>query len=172
MRPLPAVLLVLPMLGACSGAPLAQPSNHSTPPNSVQANARVVSITDGDTITIGIGGTKEKLRLIGIDTPETKKPDTPVQCYGPEATAYMTALLPVGTPLHIERDVVARDKYGRLLAYVYRVADHTFINLDIIRHGYARLLTIPPNDAHVEDFTTAVQAAQHDHIGLWAKCTG
>ena len=71
-----------------------------------------------------------------------------------------------------ELDVEPRDRYGRLLAYVYRANDGLFVNLDVIRHGYARQLTIAPNTAHVGDFTSAVRAAQHDHIGLWAACTG
>ncbi len=86
-----------------------------------------------------IDGRKEKVRLIGIDTPETKKPDTPVQCFGPEASAYTAALVPVGTKVHLERDAEARDVYGRLLAYVYRADDGLFVNLDVIRHSDGRI---------------------------------
>ena len=116
---------------------------HSTPLARSSRTPRWSSVTDGDTITVSVDGTKEKVRLIGIDTPETKKPDTPVQCFGPEATRSPTSLLPEGTPLHLERDVEARDKYGRLLAYVYRSDDGLFVNLEIVAKGYARLLTIP-----------------------------
>ena len=112
------------------------------------------------------------MRLIGIDTPETKKPNTPVQCFGPEATDFTTSLLPTDTPLHLERDVVARDDYGRMLAYVYVVADGTFVNMQIIRHGYARPLTIAPNVAHADEFVEAARVADADNIGLWARCTG
>ena len=135
-------------------------------------NATLVSVTDGDTITVSVNGTKEKVRLIGIDTPETKKPDTPVQCFGPEASAYATSLLPAGTPLHLERDVEPRDKYGRLLAYVYRSEDGLFVNLEIVANGYARLLTFPPNVAHVDEFVAAARTAEADNFGLWAGCTG
>jgi micrococcal nuclease len=168
MRRTPLLLIVL--AAACtSGAP----SNAAdTVPGGVQANATVVALTDGDTISVRIDGKKEKVRLIGIDTPETKKPDTPVQCFGPEASAYTASLVPVGTKVRLERDAEARDKYGRLLAYVYRARDGLFVNLEVIRHGFARQLSIAPNTAHEPDFTTAVLAAQRDHIGLWARCTG
>ena len=171
MRRLLAGLL---LVGACSSAPGRGPASASGAAGSsgLKPNATVVSVTDGDTITVRIGNTKEKVRLLGIDTPETKKPNTPVQCFGPEATEYTTSLLPVGTALHLERDLEARDKYGRLLAYVYRSTDGMFVNLQIIRHGYARLLTFQPNVAHADDFTSAAAAARHDHIGLWATCSG
>jgi micrococcal nuclease len=164
-------LLVAVTISACtSGAPS---SSADTTPGAVQANATVVALTDGDTISVRIiGGNKEKVRLIGIDTPETKKPDTPVQCFGPEASAYTASLVPVGTKVRLERDGEARDKYGRLLAYVYRASDGLFVNLDVIRRGFARQLSIAPNTAHEPDFSAAVQAAQRDHIGLWAACTG
>jgi micrococcal nuclease len=151
------------LLGACT--------THA-PSGASWGNATVVKVTDGDTISVMVNGTKEKVRLIGIDTPETKKPDTPVQCFGPEASAYTTSLLPSGTEVRLERDVEPRDKYGRLLAYVYLASDHTFVNLQIIREGYARLLTIPPNVAHSQEFVTAARAAEAGDIGLWAGCTG
>ena len=155
-------------LVACSPAPAA-----TTPAASGEygANATVVRVVDGDTVDFDIEGTKERVRLIGIDTPETKKPDTPVQCYGPEASAFTASLLPEGTWVHLERDVEARDKYGRLLAYVY-LTDGTFVNLAIVRGGYAHLLTIPPNVAHADEFVTAARSAEAQDAGLWGGCTG
>jgi micrococcal nuclease len=146
----------------------------ATPPGSaaVVANATVERIVDGDTIVVKIDGRRDRVRLIGIDTPETKKENTPVQCFGPEATEYTTTLLPAGTPIHLERDVVARDDFDRLLAYVYVAADGTFVNLEIVRHGFARPLTIRPNVAHSDEFVEAARVAERDNIGLWARCTG
>jgi micrococcal nuclease len=168
MRRLVPVLL---LLAACSHA--ASSASSTTPrPGSLEANATLEWVTDGDTINVRIGGTTEKVRLIGIDTPETKKPDTPVQCFGPEATAFTKALLPAGTRLHLQRDIEARDKYGRLLAYAYRVSDGMFVNLEIIAKGFARLLTIPPNVAHTGEFVAAAQAAERQNIGLWGGCSG
>ena len=74
--------------------------------------------------------------------------------------------------MRLERDVVGRDDYGRILAYVYRASDGILVNYEIIRHGYARPLTIPPNDAHAELFVEAARAAEHDDAGLWSGCRG
>jgi micrococcal nuclease len=167
MRRLVPVLL---LLAACSHAASGAPGTSA--PGALTANATVVSVVDGDTIVARVNGSKERLRLIGIDTPETKKPNTPVQCFGPEASKFTARLLPPGTPLHLERDVEARDKYDRLLAYVYRADDGQFVNLHIVRQGYARLLTFPPNVAHVDGFVAAARAAERDDIGLWAGCSG
>jgi micrococcal nuclease len=153
-----------------SGSPVA--SSASAAPTSLKVNATMLSVVDGDTIDVDIGGHRERVRLIGIDTPETKKPNTPVQCYGPEATRFTKSLLPADVPLHLERDVVGRDDFGRILAYAYLAADGQFVNLTIIRQGYARLLTIPPNVAHADEFAAAARAAQGDEIGLWAGCSG
>ena len=136
------------------------------------ANATVVRVVDGDTVQVDIDGQREKLRLIGVDTPETVKPDTPVQCYGPEASAFTKQLLPEGTAVRIERDVEARDDYGRLLGYVYRADDGLFVNLEIVAQGYASLLTFPPNVAHVDEFVAAARAAERANLGLWSACSG
>jgi endonuclease YncB( thermonuclease family) len=145
-----------------------------TPPDvPADGSATVVHVIDGDTIDVEIGGRTERVRLIGIDTPETKKPNTPVQCYGPEATDFTTALLPVGTTVRIERDVVGRDDYGRLLGYVHVAADgrDTFVNLELVEQGYARPLTIEPNSTYARDFAAAARRAERADRGLWAACS-
>src|SRR5687768_4909974 len=93
-----------------------------------EVNAALVEVVDGDTIDVEIGGRDERVRLIGVDTPESVRPDSPVECFGPEAASFTTSLLPTGTALHLERDPEARDDYGRLLAYVYRAEDGLFVN--------------------------------------------
>ena len=161
------------MLAACSVTPRTSgPAATPTGATSLTPNARVIYVTDGDTIGVEVNGVEERVRLIGIDTPETHKPNTPVQCFGPEATAFTESLLPEGTSLHIERDVEARDVYGRLLAYVYRSKDGMFVNMEIIGRGYARPLTIAPNVAHAQEFVTAARDAEATNAGLWAGCTG
>jgi micrococcal nuclease len=157
---------------ACRSASSPASRDATSAPAAFARNATMIAVVDGDTIDVNIGGHRERVRLIGIDTPETKKPNTPVQCYGPEATRFTKSLLPADEPLHLERDVVARDDFGRMLAYVYLAGDGQFINLTIIRSGYARPLTIPPNVAHADEFVAASRAAQGDNIGLWAGCTG
>ena len=129
-------------------------------------------MVDGDTVVVDIDGQHETVRLIGIDTPETVKPDSPVECFGPEASAFTKHLLPTGTALRLVRDVEARDDYGRLLAYVYLASDGSFVNLEIVRRGFATLLTFPPNVAHVDEFVAAAQSAQQADLGLWAGCSG
>jgi len=156
-------------VAACANA-AADPVPSTTPDPVTPANAVVELVVDGDTIDVTIDGDTERVRMIGIDTPETKKPDTPVECFGPEAAAFTESLLSPGTPVRLERDVVGRDDYGRILAYVYRASDSIFVNYEIIRHGYARPLTIAPNNAHAERFVDAARAAEHDDAGLWSGC--
>jgi len=167
------ILCIAVLTTACRpGSATGAASTGTASTAALAANATVVRIVDGDTIDVKVGGNRERVRLIGIDTPETKKPNTPVQCFGPEATKFTSSLLPTGARLHLERDVVARDDYGRLLAYIYLAGDGTFVNLKIIRQGYARPLTIPPNVAHTGQFVEAARAAAADNIGLWARCSG
>jgi len=145
-------------------------------PDSSSASARgrgiVERVVDGDTIVARIGGSSEEVRLIGIDTPETVHPDEPVQCFGPEASERTGSLLPAGTAIVVRRDEEARDVYGRLLLYVWRESDGKFVNLDLVAGGWARPLTIPPNDAHDADFAAAADAARRAGLGLWRGCEG
>ncbi len=131
-------------------------------------------MVDGDTIDVEIGGRIERVRLIGIDTPETKKPNSPIECFGPEASEFTATLLPVGAVVRIERDVVGRDDYGRLLGYVHLIGNDgadTFVNLAIVEGGYAQPLTIEPNSAFASMFAAAARVAERNHLGLWAACS-
>jgi micrococcal nuclease len=132
----------------------------------------VTEVVDGDTIVVDLRGTRETVRLIGIDTPETKHPTKPVECFGPEASAFAHRLLPPGTAVRLERDVEARDHFGRMLAYVYRVADGLFVNLELARAGFARPLSIAPNTAHAGAITRATNEARAVGRGLWPACAG
>jgi micrococcal nuclease len=130
----------------------------------------IVRVVDGDTVVAHLPGGDEKIRLIGIDTPETVDPRKPVQCYGPEASARTKQLLPKGTAIRMERDAEARDRYGRLLAYVYRAGDGTFVNLALATEGFAHPLTIAPNVAYADRFAAAVADARAAGRGLWSAC--
>ncbi len=127
-------------------------------------------MVDGDTVVITVGGTDEKVRLIGIDTPETVDPRKAVECFGKEASARMKELLPADTEVSLERDAELRDRYGRLLAYVTRVDDGVFVNEAMVADGFAQTLTIPPNVAYTERFTAAQTAARNAGQGLWSAC--
>jgi micrococcal nuclease len=140
--------------------------------------AVVTHVVDGDTIDVEIGGRTERVRLIGIDTPETKRPDTPVECYGPEASEFTAHLLPEGTEVRIERDVVGRDDYGRVLGYVHRLDQgsaeartEVFVNMEILEQGFARPLTIEPNSTFAREFAAAARRAERNDVGLWAACS-
>lgn len=154
---------------------LGTPGCAAGPATSGDGLATVAEVIDGDTIDVEIAGRTERIRLIGIDTPETKQPDRPVECYGPEASAFTTNLLAAGTPVRIERDIVGRDDYGRLLGYVHLVDAEgqptMFVNLEIIERGYATPLTIEPNDTFAAVFAAAARRAERADLGLWAACS-
>jgi micrococcal nuclease len=98
------------------------------------------------------------------------KPNTPVQCFAVEASNRTKALLPAGTAVRLVGDVEQRDRYKRLLAYVYRVSDNLFVNLALVREGYAVPYTFPPNVAHTTDFVSASAEARDARRGLWSAC--
>jgi micrococcal nuclease len=129
-------------------------------------------VIDGDTVDIDIGGREERVRLIGIDTPELHTDSGDAECMAREALEFTAAQLPAGTEVRLERDIVGRDDYGRLLAYVYRRADDVLINELVVAHGFARPLTIAPNDTYRERFVAAAHAAETADLGLWGSCAG
>lgn len=128
---------------------------------------RVVQVFDGDTIVVQRGRTRETIRLLGIDTPETHHPTKPVQCYGPEASAYTTRRL-FGQLVRLEDDVERHDVYGRRLAYVYLHGAN--FEEELLRKGYARLLVIEPNHAHARAMLDEELDAKAAHVGLWGAC--
>ena len=131
---------------------------------------RVVRVVDGDTIKVDLGdGRPESVRYIGVDTPETVKPNTPVQCFGKAASAYNERLVE-GESVRLRYDAERRDRYGRLLAYVYRRRDGLFVNEALVRGGYATTLTIPPNVAHADQFRSLERRARARGRGLWSVC--
>jgi micrococcal nuclease len=131
------------------------------------ATARVLRAVDGDTIEVQLDGRRENVRYIGVDTPETVKPDTPVQCFGPRAHAFDSRLV-AGRRVRLVFGVERRDIYGRLLAYVY--LGHRFVNAALVRRGLARTLTIPPNDRYAALFERLQQRAARAGRGLWGVC--
>lgn len=134
--------------------------------------AVVKRVVDGDTIVITLNGDEEKIRFIGIDTPETHGPGGLRECWGEEATHEMEQLLPPGTVVRIVRDKEARDRYGRLLAYVYRSSDDLFVNLEQIVRGNAVAKEYPPNITHSAELKSAENDSQTANVGLWATCGG
>lgn len=131
------------------------------------ATAYVSRVVDGDTVEVQLDGREEDVRYIGVDTPETVKPDTPVQCFGPQASAFNHGLVEhrrVRLVFGEER----RDVYGRLLAYVY--LGERFVNAELVRRGLARTLFIPPNLRFADRFKRLEIAAARAGRGLWGAC--
>lgn len=122
----------------------------------------VVRVVDGDTVVLD---GNEKVRLIGINTPESVDPRRPVQRFGKEASAYTAALLK-GKRVRVEHDVEKRDRYGRTLAYLH-LEDGTFVNLRLVQEGYASAYRYPPNVKHAEEFRLAERRAREAKKGMW-----
>ena len=161
----PLLLLILFLVSCAS--PTATPSNLNP------AHAPIAQILDGDTVVVEFAnGHEETVRLLGIDTPETIDPTRPVQCFGNEATAELTRLVPVGTSIRLERDVEARDRFGRLLSYIYRSSDELFVNAALLEDGFADLSIYEPNSTYRSELTNAATTARTSSIGLWGTCGG
>lgn len=130
----------------------------------------VVRFVDGDTVWVRLTDRVEKVRYIGIDTPEVHHPTRGKQPGGREATDVNRRLIG-GKPVRLEPDVQLRDRYGRLLAYVWVKGpdgDEIMINAELVRLGYAQVMTVPPNVRHAELFRKLAREAREQHRGLWA----
>jgi micrococcal nuclease len=137
--------------------------------------AQVTDVVEGDTIEVELAdGTEENVRYIGIDTPETVKPDAPVECGGPRAH-HLNERLVSDRAVTLRFDAERRDRYGRLLAYVYLPASEPggkppFVNAELVKRGVARTLTIPPNDSFAELFARLAARAGARGLGIWGRC--
>jgi micrococcal nuclease len=129
----------------------------------------VKRVVDGDTIEIEDG---QKVRYIGIDTPETVDPRRPVDCFGKEASNENKKLVE-GKKVILVKDVSETDKYGRLLRLVYlsRPEGNLFINDYLVRQGFAKVVTYPPDVKYAEEFKKAEEEARNNNRGLWQKCS-
>jgi micrococcal nuclease len=167
-----AVVAVLSRAGSGGGGDLDGTSLEADGGTVDEPNATVVRAVDGDTLVVDIEGDDERLRLIGIDTPESVAEDRPDECYGHEAAEHLADLLPVGTPLRIERDVEPRDQYDRLLGYAYRARDGLFVNEALVAGGYAEAKQYPPNTTMHEQLEAAEAVARSGRVGFWGACGG
>jgi micrococcal nuclease len=136
-------------------------------PGGKRASARVVSVTDGDTIRVEFGGEDEPVRYIGIDTPESVIPNEPAECFGEEAADANRELVE-GRSVRLVFGWERRDQYDRLLAYVY--AGDRFVNAELVRGGFARTLEIAPNTDFADTFARLQQAAANAGRGVWGAC--
>lgn len=166
MLPRRVVLILVVLVLAVLGGRLAIQRDDASPAG---VRAEVTRIVDGDTIHVDLDGTDETVRYIGVDTPESVKPGTPVECFAKEASARNAELVD-GEEVRLRFDVERRDRYGRLLAYVYRARDGAFVNERLVRDGYARPLTVPPNVRFAERFARLAREARAARRGLWRAC--
>lgn len=166
---LTAAAVAASLTSACVPDETAEP--RAVPDGGEGLPGRIVSVTDGDTVVIDFGASgTERVRLLGIDTPETVRPNSPVECWGPEASARTEELLPAGTEVLGQRDVDARDRYGRLLLYLWRADDGLFVNRQLLVEGHATVLAIAPNNARRADLSAASADARRAGRGLWGAC--
>ncbi|MCS5488864.1 thermonuclease family protein [Algoriphagus limi] len=142
-------------------------SFHSTEDNVIEF-FEVTKVVDGDTFWIDDGTKKgQKIRLIGVNTPETRHPQKPVEYYGREASNYVNSRLK-GKKVRLEYDVDRIDRYGRTLAYVF-LEDGLFLNADLLKNGYAQVMTVPPNVKYSEMFLKLERKARGNKMGLWGE---
>jgi endonuclease YncB( thermonuclease family) len=139
------------------------------PPRDAVA-AEVQRVTDGDTFVAAVAGRQERVRVIGVDAPETVAPNRPVEPFGRQASSFARRHL-TGATVRLAGDAEPRDRYGRLLAYVW-LADGTFWNALLVAEGYAQQLTIPPNVTYAGLFRRLVAEARREERGLWAAEAG
>ncbi len=133
-------------------------------------DAKVTRVVDGDTVKVSVDGRTETVRYIGIDTPESVKPDEPVECYGEEAGKYNEGLVE-GKEVRLDFDSERRDRFGRLLAYIYlHSSPGKSINEVLVQRGYARTLTIEPNTRLGKRLDRLERRAREKGLGLWTEC--
>ena len=171
-----AALLTATLLVACSevqvhettAAPRGTTSNsgsNASPADPQTARTALIThVVDGDTIDVEVGQREIRIRLIGIDTPETVDPSEPVQCFGPEASAFTEQQLD-GEQVRLEFDVERIDPYNRTLAYVWR--GNQLFNEVLVSRGFALVTTYPPNVKYVDRFIAAQRDARSHERGLW-----
>ncbi len=155
------------LLSALAGCGADRSTGSSAPDRAI-----VVEVVDGDTVELAFGNRRERVRLLGVDAPESVHPSVPVQCFGAEASNGLAGLLRAGTEVRVERDVEARDRYDRLLLYLYRVDDGVFVNRWLVANGLADTAFYEPNTTRSRELTSARAAARASSIGLWGRCDG
>jgi micrococcal nuclease len=171
----PRALITAALAVAAALSVLAWPSRgHRSPPRGPGFAAEVVRPVDGDTLVARAGGRTFYVRLLGIDTPETHRPGTPVECGGPEASKAMDALAPAGAPIRLESDPTQDrvDRYGRLLAYVW-LADGRLLETAQLESGWATTYVYAGRPVSLfPRLAAAARQAQVTHRGVWSACGG
>jgi micrococcal nuclease len=167
-----ALLLTLLTAGCAAAAPATEPAATALPVPAGAQDAVVVRHVDGDTFWLrGIGtgpvpAGRTKIRLLEVDTPEVSGQ---VECYGREAARRTAELIPVGSHVRVEADRERRDRYGRVLVYVW-TAEGASLEEQLLAGGYARVLYVRPNDRHLDLLRRVEASARERRAGLWGAC--
>jgi micrococcal nuclease len=169
-------VLVLAVLAAVVVARLLASAGEDQPtPAGERTAAVVVRTVDGDTLRVRTSARREEtVRLLGIDTPETRRPDTPVECGGPEASAAMARLAPRDSRVTLVGDPTQdrKDRYGRVLAHVF-LADGRLVEEELLRSGWATVYVFRGNPVQrIAAFRRAAREAKAARRGVWARCGG
>ncbi|OYD09657.1 thermonuclease family protein [Paludifilum halophilum] len=161
MRKVALILfLALVLLTGC------QSDSGENPDSSRRIPVELVRVVDGDTVTVNIEGKKESVRFLLVDTPETNHPRLGEQPYGAQAKSFTKKMLNQAETVELEKDVSERDKYGRLLAYLY--ADGVSVQEELLKKGLARVAYIyPPNVKYVDRYRSMQEEARHKQRGIW-----
>lgn len=159
-----AVLAAAMMLSGC-GYLQAAPTHAAPTENRMLSTAKATKVIDGDTIKVELEGKEETVRMILVDTPETAHPNKPRQPFGPEAASFTKETLE-GKEVKLERDVSQRDRYGRILAYVY--VDDQMFNEVLLEKGLARVSVFPPDVKYADRFREIQKKAQQAKLGIWS----
>jgi micrococcal nuclease len=170
-----AILLVVACSGPSSGSSASSDSGGATPgvavprlPTPTTAEeVQVMRVVDGDTLEVQMTGRRERVRYIGVDTPESVAPNQPVECFGREASARNKELVE-GKRVRLEKDVSDTDRFGRLLRYVW-LGDEQ-VNARLIAEGYANVATFPPDVRNQDVYRRLQQEARTAGRGLWGAC--
>lgn len=150
------------------GSETSADAHEKGPQSAAVRTAKVLRVVDGDTIVVrDRSGSTERVRYIGVDTPESVKPNTPVQCFAHEASSFNRRLVQ-GRTVRLVPDREPQDRFGRSLAFVY-VGD-TFVNAQLLRRGFARTIEIAPNTSKAEYFARLERVAIRTNTGLWQAC--
>jgi len=150
-------------------------------PHKLPADAEkmiVHKVVDGDTVQLTYADDDRNryyvTRIVGINAPESVKPNSPVECYGPEASKRLKELLPIGAVMYAERDVTDKDQYGRRLRHLWILDADTneafLVSEILVRGGYADARQYRPDELFDGELSDAEKDAQHDKVGLWGAC--
>lgn len=159
-------LTLVSLLGLAGCSSPNEPMTGSTEESSSTTSATVIRVIDGDTVDVSLAGTETRVRLLNVDTPETKHPNKNVECLGPEATTFLERKLPEGTAVTLEYDVEKTDKFGRTLAGVF-LPNGEFVNEEIARAGLGTAVVFEPNSKFYQRVLNAQNSAVNTAVGLF-----